>query len=112
MNWLRSLTLALAVTSSASNAFATVRDVPSAKVNAYLIGWYTTDLLVQLSTPTINPDNCPSGDLYILPSDSPQNQSITAAIMSAEATGKSVKLVIDGCAGNRPKIIGIWVGQV
>ena len=70
-------------------------------------GWGTANARVLLDVPAINPANCVSPDGYVVdPADS-GHQLFSAMLLSAFMARRKVELVLDGCAMQRPRIIGV-----
>ena len=73
-------------------------------------GWVGAGLRVQLSQgPFTNPSACPLTDGYTTqPADS-GHQLFNAMLLSAYMSGRRVRVVVDGCAFDRPRIISVVI---
>ncbi|WP_334184862.1 hypothetical protein [Novosphingobium sp.] len=71
-------------------------------------GDYNSGMLVKLSGPFANPDNCARTDWYILPDNHPHAQLLQAILLSAQAGNRLIGVQLDGCVDNFPRIIAAW----
>ncbi|MBK8815609.1 MAG: hypothetical protein IPN42_08950 [Methylococcaceae bacterium] len=72
-------------------------------------GWSADSISVALDVPFVNPAHCTKTSSYAVSPDDPGARVHEAAIMGAFFGGKNVQLRIDGCAYDKPKIIGVVV---
>ncbi len=72
-------------------------------------GWGQPYMHLEMSFPAANPEACPWSGLYTIAPDVAGYETFQSLAMSAYFTGKQVSFTLDGCAGNRPKVIGVRV---
>jgi hypothetical protein len=106
---LKRLTLFGLVFFAAQPAAAAPTEVTWAKINRLTGGWYDAVLSIELNSTFVNPDSCAWGGWYQLDTSVGGAQLFQSMLISAFMAGKEVSLVIDGCTGNRPKIISVSV---
>jgi hypothetical protein len=71
-------------------------------------GWNVPMVGVQTTAAAANPDNCPSGGLYVVPPDSPSRELFTSMLLTAYSRGDQVQLTVSGCY-TWPIIIGVQI---
>ena len=102
--------LAVAVTASlAAPTLAQPTETPFGSILSIDAGWGSPYMHFQMSFPAMNPDACAWTGLYTIPPDLPGYETFQSLAMSAYFAGKQVAFVVDGCTGNRPKIISVRV---
>lgn len=106
---LKRLTLLGVLFSVAQPAAATPTEVTWAKIMRIQGGWYDAVLSVELNSTFVNPDGCSWSGWYQLDTSVGGAQLFQSMLVSAFMAGKEVSLIIDGCTGNRPKIISVGV---
>lgn len=73
-------------------------------------GWVGASMRVQLSSGNItNPGTCTVLDGYSTDVADQGNQLFTSMLLSAYLANRKVRLTIDGCSSNRPRIIGVVI---
>lgn len=102
--------LLLAIATSASTVQAAPTSTPEGNITYMEGGWVGAGLRVQLSQgPFTNPSSCPLIDGYTTqPADS-GHQLFNAMLLSAYMSGRRVRMVIDDCAFDRPRIISVVI---
>lgn len=90
-------------------AHATPVDTEWGRILSIDTGWTQPYMHMEMSFPVVNPDGCPWSGLYTIPPDITGYQTFQSLAMSAYFAGKQVAFTIDGCTGNRPKIISVKV---
>lgn len=68
-----------------------------------------TGLLVIMSSPHQNADNCTSSVYYIFPDTAARADVVQSMLLSAQMSGKMVELVVDGCYEGFPRIVHVTV---
>jgi hypothetical protein len=68
-----------------------------------------TGLLITMSSPHQNFDGCYSSAYYIFPDNASRASIVQAMLVSAQMSGKTVEVVVDGCYENFPKIVHVTV---
>lgn len=63
-------------------------------------------LLINQASMT-NPDNCPRGEWYILPTDHPNYNEMVALIMVSHMKGHPLSFYVDGCVQSLPAIVNV-----
>lgn len=86
---------------------ATVFEAPIGRINMLYGGWNEPNLRILLDTPQYNPENCTEPWGYMIPANSPANQQLTAMALTAYSLKHRVRIMVDGCHNNTPKVIGI-----
>jgi len=80
--------------------------VASGTVTTYQTGWSLDAVKVQTTAPFVDL-GCGLTDGYYTSPNDPGNHAHQAALLSAFMAGRPVTLVISGCYGSRPQIIGV-----
>jgi len=87
-----------------------VEDGPTGIVTGYYTGWGTDQVRVTIEGADYSEGNCPTKDGYITKeSDNSGYKTHTSALLSAYLAGVRVKIVVDGCISNRPRIWGVYL---
>lgn len=96
---------------AATQAQNIVATTPYAQIDVLTGGWSIPDVFVHLvgqsGVAVINPGNCPYSDGYELAANDSYNQLVSSMLITAYASQMKIDLVISGCYGSRPHIIGI-----
>lgn len=94
-----------------SGAAFSAEESPVGKITSYFTGWNSEQVKVTIAGATYIEGDCPTKDGYMTTeSDNSGFKSHTSALLAAYMSGKSVKLIIDGCGpAGRPKIIGVHI---
>lgn len=90
-------------------AAATPVDTEWGRILSIDTGWTLPYMHLEMSFPVVNPDGCPWAGFYSIAPDMTGYETFQSLAMSAYFAGKQVALTIDGCTGNRPKIISVKV---
>jgi len=86
---------------------ATPVETQWARVNYIAAGWTAAHVRVQTSATFYNPESCPATDGYMVEASLPGAQLFASMLLTAFSTNREVKLVLDGCVLERPRIIGV-----
>jgi len=97
--------------SLATSVDATPNDITTGYITGLGGGWVDPHLRIVLdSSGTFpNPENCINHDGYIIPSTLAANQLLSSMALTAYSMHKRVKLTVDGCFLDRPKVIGLVI---
>ncbi|MGR4866954.1 hypothetical protein [Caulobacter sp. LARHSG274] len=90
---------------------ATPLEAPWVKVNYISGGWVAAHLRVQTAAAFYNPEACPVTDGYMVEASLPGAQLFSSMLLTAFSTNLEVKLVVDGCVLDRPRIIGVTLRE-
>ncbi|MDV6331297.1 hypothetical protein [Asticcacaulis sp. 201] len=83
---------------SSSSTTATPASSPSfSRIKMLDSGWYEPNLRIYVDGTVYNPENCPDATSYIIPSNLPANQQLTAMALTAYSLKHQVSFVLDGC---------------
>ena len=89
----------------------TIVSTPSATITNLVGGWGAPDMFVQLSgqtgTSITNPGGCTGTDGYEIAGSDSYAQLFSSMLLTAYAGQLNIQLVISGCYGNRPHVIGL-----
>jgi len=111
MKFLSGLALALLSMYSPTLSAQTITTTPSATITNLVGGWSGPDVFVQLSGQTgasiTNPGGCTGTDGYQMAGSDSYAQLLSSMLLTAYAGQLNVQLVISGCYGNRPHVIGL-----
>lgn len=99
------LGMAAALVSGAAMAAAT--ETPWAKVNYIAGGWTAAHVRVQTTAGFFNPEGCSMTDGYVVDAALPGAQLFASMLLTGFSTGQDVKLVVDGCVLERPRVISV-----
>lgn len=102
----RKILTAAALWVFSSGAASAVDYTQPGDITAFKAGWRENQLRVQLDAPFVQAA-CTKTDGYMTDKDDGGADLFHAALMTAITTGRKVILTLDGCAVNRPKIIGV-----
>lgn len=97
------------------NTLAAVELTNKGKITGYHTGWGSAGVRVTIEGATYTQGGCSTKDGYFTMKETPSSGSFSgyetdiAALLAAYMSGKPVILAIDGCIGNRPKIIGVSI---
>jgi hypothetical protein len=76
------------------------------------IGTWTPHVDISTAATAIDPDGCGYHDFYRVDlQNDPTANAKLASIIAAFSSGKVIGLSLQGCVGDRPKIIGVRVYQ-
>lgn len=93
-----------------SNAVFAVEESPKGKITGYFTGWAKDQVRVTIEGASYSEGNCPTQDGYVtLESDNTGFKTHTSALLSAYMSGKEVKIIVQGCISNRPRIWGVYI---
>lgn len=81
------------------------------RIGGFETGWSedTMAVFMAANVPFINPGKCRVTNSYALDPSEPGNHAHEAALMGAYFNGKSVRLLINGCVYDKPRIIAVGV---
>ena len=80
------------------------------RISTFETGWVDDTVAVTLiNTPVVNPGRCKVTSSYALDPSEAGNHAHQAAIMGAYFNQKSVRLIVQGCIYDKPRIIGVAV---
>ena len=89
----------------------TIVSTPSATITNLVGGWGAPDMFVQLSgqagASITNPGGCTGTDGYEIAGSDSYAQLFSSMLLTAYAGQLNTQLVISGCYGNRPHVIGL-----
>jgi hypothetical protein len=88
-------------------AMATPLETPWARVNYIAGGWVGAHVRVQTTAAFYNPEACSMTDGYVVEASLPGAQLFASMLLTAFSTNREVKLVVDGCVLERPRIISV-----
>lgn len=88
-------------------AMATPLETPWAKINYIAGGWVGAHVRIQTTAAFYNPEACPMTDGYIVEASLPGAQLFASMLLTAFSTNREVRLVVDGCILERPRIISV-----
>lgn len=112
MKLLRGLLAILSISIYPQTLFAqAIIGTPAATIINLVGGWNAPDVFVQLSGQTgssiTNPGGCSVTDGYQIAGTDSYAQLLSSMLLTAYASQLNIQLVISGCYGNRPHIIGL-----
>lgn len=96
----------------AQSALAVATFTPSGRILQLVGGWNEPNLRIVMEGAFHNPGGCPMTDGYIVAAALPANQQITAMAIAAHAQQQKVILTIEGCALDRPRVVGFAYGNI
>ncbi|SFJ52448.1 hypothetical protein SAMN02799626_01981 [Caulobacter sp. UNC279MFTsu5.1] len=82
-------------------------ETPWARVNYIAGGWTAAHVRVQTTATFSNPESCSNSDGYVVDASLPGAQLFASMLLTAFSTNREVKLVLDGCALERPRVISV-----
>lgn len=89
----------------------TIISTPSSTITNLVGGWGAPDMFVQLNGQTgasiTNPGGCTGTDGYEISGSDSYAQLFSSMLLTAYAGQLNIQLVISGCYGNRPHVIGL-----
>jgi hypothetical protein len=98
---------ALFMSAMAGQSVAAPSETPIGRITFYSGGWTDAIVRVQLQATFQNPDNCGLIDGYVVDPALGGAQLFSSFLLTAFTTDQPVRLVIDGCAYSRPRIIAV-----
>jgi hypothetical protein len=103
---------AAALISFPSHSFAqATSSTPYSSITTLVGGWNAPDTFVQLSgqagASITNPGACPTTDGYQMAGSDSYSQLLSSMLLTAYTAQLNIQLVISGCFGGRPHIIGL-----
>lgn len=103
------LAVALGVAAAlvSGTAMAAPAETPWGKVNYIAGGWTAANVRVQTTASFYNPEVCSMTDGYVIDAALPGAQLFSSMLLTAFSTGQDVKLVVDGCVLERPRVISV-----
>lgn len=91
------------------NAFA-IQESPKGQVTGYYTGWGGDSVRVTIEGAAYTEGSCATPDGYLTSeTDNSGYKTHTAALLSAYMSGKPVKIVVNGCMFDRPRIWGVSI---
>ena len=89
----------------------TIISTPSSTITNLVGGWGAPDMFIQLNGQTgaslTNPGSCTGTDGYEISGSDSYAQLLSSMLLTAYAGQLNIQLVISGCYGNRPHVIGL-----
>lgn len=104
-----SMAVLLIVSGLASSVLASPTNSGWERISALSGGWTHPFLGVAVSGTVYNPSGCLAPDSYVVDAALPGAQLLQAMLITAYASGDEVMFTIDGCAVDRPSVIGIQI---
>lgn len=90
-------------------AFAAV-ETPTGKITGYYTGWNQDRVRVTIEGADYTEGGCNLKNGYVTAaSENPGHATHVSALLAAYIAGKPVRLVIEGCNNDRPKIWGVYM---
>lgn len=81
---------------------------PKGKITGYYTGWAKDQVRVTIQGAAYTEGNCTAPDGYVTAEfDNTGYKTHAATLLAAYLSGKEVRIVVDGCVSNRPRIWGV-----
>ncbi|WP_158658074.1 hypothetical protein [Agarilytica rhodophyticola] len=83
---------------------------PKGKITGFYTGWNEDNVRITIEGAQYQEENCPTKDGYMVSKkDINGYETHISVLLAAFMSSKAVKVVIEGCTVNRPKIIGVSI---
>jgi hypothetical protein len=96
----------------AQSALAVATFTPPGRILQLVGGWGDPNLRIMMEGTFHNPAGCALTDGYMVAATLPAIQQFTAMAIAAHAQQQKVILTIEGCALDRPRVVGFTYGNI
>lgn len=104
---LKAVIIGAAMALVAGASIAAPVDSDWAKVTVVSGGWTAATIRLQTNGAFFNPNACLMTDGYVIEASLPGAQLFASMVLTGLSTLQDIKLTIDGCALDRPRVVGV-----